>query len=50
MIEVKASEKSKFQVGQLFTLELLSNWCAFVFIVNPNNWNDIKAELEKSFF
>lgn len=50
VIEVKADAKSKFQPGQTDTLNRLSEWSPFVWVVNPDNWAYVKEELEKSFF
>lgn len=44
-IEVKASEKTKFQPLQEITIEKLNNesWAKVVY---PENWQEVKAELE----
>lgn len=49
-IEVKADAKSKFQPGQLATIEHLSAWSPFVWIAHPFSWPGIKLDLEKNFF
>lgn len=49
-IEVKASEKSKFQPLQRETLAKLKDWFGFVYVAYPSNWHVIQEELESRFF
>jgi Holliday junction resolvase len=49
-LEVKADEKSPNRPGQLETLLLLSEHNDFVYRVHPDNWPDVRAELENKFF
>jgi Holliday junction resolvase len=50
VIECKAAKNSKFQPGQQSTLQRLRNWSPFCYVVYPENWPEVKAELQKSFF
>lgn len=45
-IEAKASEKAKSQILQPETLEKFNNW-SWARKVYPENWAEIKAELEQ---
>lgn len=49
-IEVKTSLKAEFRPLQKETLAKLKDWFEFVYVVTPENWPQIQAELEKSFF
>lgn len=49
-LEFKSSEKAKFQPLQKETLEKLREWFAFVYVVTPANWGEIKALLLENFF
>ncbi len=44
-IEVKASAKAPYQPLQKETLEKLNSW-SFAKSVYPDNWDDVKSELE----
>lgn len=50
VIEVKSSAGAHFQPGQEATLERLRDWNPTVYVVNPENWDIIKAQLSISFF
>jgi len=47
-LEVKASEKSKFQALQELTIAKLDDW-SYCKIVFPENWDEIRSELETIF-
>lgn len=49
-IEVKSSAKAKFQPLQRETLKKLKDWLEFVYVVYPENWEEIKQDLEGRFF
>jgi hypothetical protein len=49
-IEVKASDRSENQPGQLYTLQLLGRNNPFVFRVYPENWEEVKSILLTHFF
>ena len=49
-IEVKASQKRKFQPLQKETLAKLKDWFEFVYVVYPENWPEVQAQLEEQFF
>lgn len=49
-IEVKASDHAKFQPGQEITLELLRQHSDDVYVVHPDNWEDVQAKIDKHFF
>lgn len=49
-IEVKASRQSKYGMGQRATLAHLGEWTPFVYTANPENWPEVKANLELHFF
>lgn len=49
-IEVKASMDADYRDGQEATLARLSNWSPFVYTVCPENWPQVKKELETLFF
>ena len=49
-IEVKASKKAKWRVGQEATLKRLENWSPFVWKVWPENWLDTQKVLLSQFF
>ena len=49
-IEVKADKKARFQVGQEATIEHLQTMSDFVYVAYPENWEEIKADLEDLFF
>lgn len=44
-IEVKGSAASKYQPLQKDTIKKLDNW-SWAKVVHPDNWEEIKAELE----
>ena len=44
-LEVKGSEKAKYQPLQEATLEMLNSW-SYAKTVYPANWPDVKADLE----
>lgn len=50
IIEVKASAKARFQPLQKTTLDKLEDWFKFVYVVHPDNWDEVKAELSKCVF
>ena len=49
-IEVKASAKAPFRLGQQPTLKKLKEWCPFVYVAYPENWPIIRSELTGRFF
>ena len=49
-IEVKASPKAKFQPLQKETLAKLRDWFEFVYVVYPENWEEVKGILTTTFF
>lgn len=49
-IEVKSSETAPFQAGQKEAQQRLLKMSPFVYVVYPNNWDEIKAELIEKFF
>lgn len=49
-IEVKASEKAKFQPGQKATLERLKSGNEFVYVCYPESWPSVKIDLIAHFF
>lgn len=50
VIEVKASEKSRYRPAQADTILKLSLWSPFVYRADPVTWSMIKAELVALFF
>lgn len=44
-IEVKASPTAKFQPGQELTLKRLTAMGHYVFVVHPENWQDVRFKL-----
>lgn len=44
-IEVKASAKAPFRLGQKATLEHLKKWNTLVYVAYPGGWPQIKQEL-----
>jgi hypothetical protein len=49
-IEVKSSATASYRPGQEATLERLHQWCPFVYVAHPENWEKIKSELLTQFF
>ena len=48
--EVKAKENARFGPGQEATLDKLRSWNPDVYVVYPENWPAIQAQLSVSFF
>lgn len=49
-IEVKATEKAPYRVGQKETIQRLQNMSPFVYRACPENWADIRMLLEDELF
>lgn len=49
-VEVKASSTAPFRVGQLATIKRLIANNYFVYVANPDNWEQIKHELATKVF
>ena len=50
VIEFKASENAPFRPGQRETLQHLKTMCDFVYVVYPENWEEVKKDLVARFF
>ena len=50
VIEFKRDAKAPFRIGQKIQLDRLKKMNPFVYVVYPENWEEVKAELIAKFF